>query len=145
MKTRMKMAQVDPEAYKTMSAFHKYLRESPLQKTHYDLIFVFSSMLNGCAYCIQDHTKDALANGETPKRLFALNAWKESPYFDEKERAILALTEEITFISKEGVTDKTYDDAIELLGESYIAVVIMAINTINAWNRIGISTRMMPA
>jgi alkylhydroperoxidase family enzyme len=90
------------------------------------------------------HTKDARKAGETEQRIYALNAWRETPFFTDEERAILALTEEVTLIQNH-VSDKTYEAAAEILGEQYLAQVIIAIININTWNRIGIATSMQPA
>jgi alkylhydroperoxidase family enzyme len=90
------------------------------------------------------HTKDARKAGETEQRIYALNAWRDTPFFSEEERAILALTEEVTLISNH-VKDETYQQAAKVLDETYLAQVILAIITINAWNRIGITTNLIPA
>jgi alkylhydroperoxidase family enzyme len=90
------------------------------------------------------HTKDARNAGETEQRIYALNAWRDTSYFSEQERAILALTEEVTLIS-DHVSDETYEQAANVLDETYLAQVILSIITINVWNRIGISTKLMPA
>jgi alkylhydroperoxidase family enzyme len=91
------------------------------------------------------HTKEARKTGETEQRIYALNAWRDAPFFSEEEKAILALTEEVTLISENHVTDATYEQAEKLLGETYLAQVILSIITINAWNRIGITTKLIPA
>jgi AhpD family alkylhydroperoxidase len=144
MNTRMNLSLVEPEAYKAMLAFEKYLATTPITKIQRELIKIRASQINGCAYCIDMHTKDARSYGETEQRIYALNAWRETPFFTEEEKAILALTEEVTLISHH-VSDETYNNAVKVLGENLAAQVIMAIITINAWNRIGITTRMMPA
>jgi alkylhydroperoxidase family enzyme len=90
------------------------------------------------------HTKDARKAGETEQRIYALNAWRDAPFYTEEERAILALTEEVTLISQNHVSDATYEQAAKLLGETYLAQVILSIITINTWNRIGITTQLIP-
>ena len=140
---RTQINQVDPEAYKVMFGLDKYIEKSSLSKAHWELIKIRASQINGCSFCVDKHSKDARANGETERRIFALTCWKETPFFDEQERAILQLTEEVTLIAGK-VSDETYDRAATLLGETYLAHVIMGIITINAWNRIGISTKMEP-
>jgi AhpD family alkylhydroperoxidase len=140
---RKQINQADPEAYKVMFALDKYIEKSSLSKAHWELIKIRASQINGCSFCVDKHSKDALANGETQRRIFALNCWKETSFFDEQERAILQLTEEVTLIAGK-VSDETYDRAATLLGETYLAHVIMGIITINAWNRIGVSTKMEP-
>ena len=143
MEKRMNLFSVEAEGYTTMLAFEKYLAATELTKTHKELIKIRASQINGCAYCLDMHTKDALKYGETQQRIFTLSAWRDTPFFTKEEQAILALTEEVTQISKH-VSDKTYTDAVTLLGEKYTAQVIMAIVVINSWNRIAITTGMMP-
>lgn len=140
---RTQINQSDPEAYKVMFALDKYIEKSSLSKAHWKLIKIRASQINGCSFCVDKHSKDARANGETERRIFALTCWKETPFFDEQERAILQLTEEVTLIAGK-VSDETYDRAATVLSETYLAHVIMGIITINAWNRIGVSTKMEP-
>lgn len=140
MQNRIDIQQLEPNAYKAMFALENYLLSSQLTKTHLELIKIRASQINGCAFCINMHTADALKQGETAQRIFLLNAWKETQIFTEEERTILAMTEEITLISKNGLSDETYKKAELLFDENYIALIIMAISTINAWNRIAIST-----
>jgi AhpD family alkylhydroperoxidase len=140
---RTQLNQSDPEAYKVMFALDKYIEKSSLSKAHWELIKIRASQINGCSFCVDKHSKDARANDETERRIFALTCWKETPFFDEQERAILQLTEEVTLIAGR-VSDETYDRAAALLGDTYLAHVIMGIITINAWNRIGVSTKMEP-
>ncbi len=127
--------------YKAMFALEKSLAASDLRKTHRELIKIRASQINGCAFCINMHSRDARQHGETEQRIYLLNAWRETDLYTPEERVILALVEEVTRIQHH-VSDKTYREAVELLGESYTAQVIMATVTINAWNRIAISTEM---
>lgn len=144
MKTRFKINnEVQPEAYKAMLAFEKYLHSTSVKPVHRDLIKIRASQINGCAFCIDMHTRDARKADETEQRIYALSAWRETPFFTEEEKAILALTEEVTLITQR-VSDKTYDHALEVLGEKYLAEVIMTIIGINSWNRIGVTTNLMP-
>jgi len=143
MSTRIKIAKVDPAAYQAMGGMEKYLQSSRLSHVHKDLIKIRASQINGCAYCIDIHTRDARQAGENEYRIYALNAWRETPFFTPEERAILALTEEITLIQHH-VSDETYGQAAALFDEQYLSEIIMAIIIINAWNRIGISTAMSP-
>lgn len=140
MQKRIDVQKLEPKAYEIMFALENYLQTSQLSKTHLELIKIRASQINGCAFCINMHTKDALKNGETTQRIFLLNAWKEAAIYSEEEKVILAMTEEITCISKNGLSDETYTNAAKLFDENYIAQVIMAITTINAWNRIAVST-----
>lgn len=143
MSNRIKINQAEPAAYKTMLAFDSYVDHSSLTTKHKDLIKIRASQINGCAYCIDMHTRDARNAGETEQRIYALNAWRDTPFFDGQERALLALTEEVTLINNK-VSDETYGNAAALFDHAYLAQIIMAIIIINAWNRIGISTGMEP-
>jgi AhpD family alkylhydroperoxidase len=143
MKTRINIDKVEPAGYKAVLGLEKFIESTPLTKKHKDLIKIRSSQINGCAFCIDMHTKEARNAGETEQRIYALNAWRETQFFSEEERAILALTEEVTLISNH-VTDETYEQAAKVLDETYLAQVILAIITINVWNRIGIATNLMP-
>jgi len=143
MSKRIVIKDIEPKAYEAMFGLEKYLSKSNLEPALKDLIKIRVSQINGCAYCIDLHTKDARKLGETEQRIYALNAWRETPFFTEKERAVLALAEEVTLINK-GVSDETYQQAAKFLDEQTLAQAIMAIITINAWNRIGISTHMQP-
>lgn len=144
MKTRIKIDKTEPAGYNAILGLEKFIESTPLTKKHKDLIKIRASQINGCAFCIDMHTKEARKAGETEQRIYALNAWRDAPFFTEEERAILALTEEVTLISSHHVTDETYDQAERVLGETYLAQVILAIITINAWNRIGITTNLIP-
>ena len=145
MQSRFKMSQVQPNAYKALSALDKYVSESAIDKIHRELIKIRASQINGCAYCVNSHTKSARALGETEQRIYLISVWRESGnIFSEEEKLLLEMTEEITLIHKDGLSDRLYDKAIELLGEEKTAQVIMAIITINAWNRIGVSLNMTP-
>jgi len=142
--SRIKINQAEPEAYKAMLAMEHYIESTALTTKHKDLIKIRASQINGCSYCIDMHARDARKAGETEQRIFALTAWRETPFFDEQERAVLALTEEVTLIAGR-VSDETYNKAAELFDRTYLAQLIMAIITINAWNRIGVATEMAPA
>ena len=143
MKTRIKIDEIEPAGYRAVLGLEKFIESTPLTKKHKDLIKIRSSQINGCAFCIDMHTKDARKAGETEQRIYALNAWRDTQFFSEEERAILALTEEVTLISNH-VTDETYEQAAKVLEETYLAQVILAIITINVWNRIGITTKLIP-
>lgn len=141
MNTRVNILETQPEAYKAMMGLEKYIASTSLDPIHKELIKIRASQINGCAYCIDMHTKDARKLGMEERKIYLLNAWKETKIYTQEERIILAMTEEITLIQK-GLSDATYDKAIELFDKNYIAVVIMMITTINAWNRIAISTEL---
>jgi len=144
MQARININEVEPTGYNAVLGLEKFIESTRLTKKHKNLIKIRASQINGCAFCIDMHTKEARKAGETEQRIYALSAWRETPYFTEDERAILALTEEVTLIGNR-VKDETYEQAAKLLDEAYLAQVILAIVTINAWNRIAISTNMMPA
>ena len=143
MNKRIDIIQLEPNAYKAMLGLEKYLGGTELKVRLKELIKIRASQINGCAYCIQMHTEEALKEGETEQRIFALSTWKESPLFSETEKAILALTEEVTFISERGLSSKSYDAALSALGERTLAQAIMQIVTINAWNRMAEATHMI--
>jgi AhpD family alkylhydroperoxidase len=143
METRINIQQLEPKAFQAMFGLEIYLRNSSLNPTHKELLKLRASQINGCAYCVDMHTTDALKMGETPRRLFAVSAWIESPLFSEEERVVLQMTEELTLIHRHGLSKETYDRAISTFGDHYTAQLIMAIATINAWNRIAVSTHLV--
>ncbi|MFD1630699.1 carboxymuconolactone decarboxylase family protein [Pseudopedobacter beijingensis] len=140
MQQRIDISETAAGAYNRVLALENFIQASQLSKTHLELIKIRASQINGCAFCINMHTQDALSQGETAQRIFLLNAWKETELFTEEERVVLAMTEEITLISQSGLSDSTYEAASRLFDEEYIALIIMTIVTINAWNRIAVST-----
>ncbi|WP_299180059.1 carboxymuconolactone decarboxylase family protein [uncultured Chryseobacterium sp.] len=143
MSTRLNIATTDTAAYKAMMGLESYLQNISLNHIQKELIKIRASQINGCAFCLDMHTKDAVKYGETPQRIYLLNAWREATeLFTEEEQVILAMTEEITLISQKGLTDETYYKAKQLFDENTIAQIIMAIVTINSWNRIAISTHL---
>jgi len=141
---RIDMQETEPLATKAMFSLEAYLKNTQLSATHKELIKIRASQINGCAFCLDMHTRDALNLGETPQRIFLLDAWKETDLYSEEEKVILALTEHITLISNGGLPDDVYNRAIHLFGSNYVAQLIMAIVTINSWNRIAISTHKQP-
>ncbi|RFZ90617.1 carboxymuconolactone decarboxylase family protein [Mucilaginibacter conchicola] len=142
---RVNLFKTQPEVYKAMLGLENAVKDSGIEPIHYELIKLRASQINGCAYCLDMHSRDARKLGETEQRIYTLNAWRDTPFFDEKEQAILALTEEVTLISKGGVSEATYNKAVEVLGDDYVGKAIAAAVVINAWNRIAISTHMQPA
>ena len=141
MQTRVNILQTQPEAYKAMMGLEKYIASTSLSSTHKDLIKIRASQINGCAYCINMHTKEARKKGESEQRIYLLNAWRETNLYTAEEQAILAMTEEVTLIQNK-LSKATYEQAKSLFDERYIAEIIMMITTINAWNRIAIATTM---
>ena len=144
MNKRINIQDLEPKAYRGMLALESFLNSCGLSKTHLHLIKIRASQMNGCAYCINMHTQDALKDGETAARLFLLDAWRETESYSSEERIILAITEEVTFIHKHGLSDKTYDEAKKIFDDNYIAQIIMAVVSINGWNRLAISTQKLP-
>lgn len=142
MEQRISIKDLEPNAYKAMFGLEKYLNSTDIDKTLGELIKIRASQINGCAYCIELHTEDALKNGESHRRIFALSAWWESPLFSEKEKIVLQITEEVSLISNRGLTNETYNNAKNHFNDNEIAQVIMQIGTINLWNRIAVSTHM---
>lgn len=142
MTKRINIYKVSPEAYAPMIALEKYIASSGLDIILYELIKTRASQINGCAYCLNMHTRDAMKEGETAQRLFLLNAWRETELFTEKERAVLALTEEMTLIANNHVSDEVYSEAAKYCSEKELAAVMMAIVVINGWNRMAIATEL---
>jgi len=139
----MNIDEAEPRIYKAMAVADKQWAEFELDRRLQELIRIRVSQINGCGYCIDYHTKDAIALGETTQRLFALAAWWETPFFTEEEQAILQLATEVTRIADHGVSDQTYQNALRLLGEKKLAQVIFVTTTINSWNRIAIAMHLV--
>lgn len=142
MKARMNHRVANPEAYQTMRQLEKFVSESGLEPKWLELIKIRASQINGCAFCLDMHTKDARKLGETEQRIYLLNAWREADVYSEEERAILALTEAVTLIAERGVSEDLYAQVREHFEEKQIVSLIMAINVINCWNRLAITTGM---
>ena len=139
------MGKVQPEAYKAMGALDKYVSSTGLEKLEREMIKIRASQINGCAYCVNQHTRDARKYGETEQRIYLMSVWREAGViFTETEKLILEITEEITLIHQHGLSEALYSKALTLLGEEKTAQVIMTIITINAWNRIGVGLSMHP-
>ncbi|WP_374442360.1 carboxymuconolactone decarboxylase family protein [Epilithonimonas sp.] len=143
MEKRINISKTDSQAYKAMLGLEGYLAQSGISKTIKELIKIRASQINGCAYCLDMHTKDAIKYGETAERIFLISAWHEAEkFFSEEEKTALKMTEEITLINQHGLTEETYQKAKSIFSEKQIAELIMAIITINSWNRIALSTRL---
>lgn len=143
MEKRINISATEPQAYKAMFGLEGYLAKTELSKTLIELIKIRASQINNCAFCINLHAKDALQNGESNQRIFLITAWREATkFFTEQEQIVLQMTEEITLIHQNGLGDETYRKASGIFSENQIAQIIMAIVTINAWNRIAVSTHM---
>ena len=144
MKSRIEYAQVAPGAVEAMRALEKYVRTCGIDPKLLELIKIRASQINGCAYCLDMHTKDARAQGETEHRIYALNAWRETPFFTEQERAALAWTESVTQASTSRVPDEVYEIARQCFGEKELVNITIAIIAINGWNRLAVSFRSVP-
>lgn len=144
MNTRLNYQKVAPEAMKGMFELEKYVLNSGLERALYELVKTRASQINGCAYCLDMHTKDAREEGETEQRLYGLSAWRESPFYTERERAALAWTETLTRISQNDVTDSLYEATRKYFDEEELVTLTMAIIAINGWNRLAISFRALP-
>lgn len=143
MTKRINVYSLEPDAFKALKGLEDYTRAAQLPALLRELIKIRSSQINGCAYCLDMHTQDAIKLGETPRRIFALSAWKESPLFSEEERSVLQLTEEVTMISNHGVSDATYNAVLKFYSENQFAQILMQIVIINSWNRIAVSTNQI--
>jgi len=138
---RLSVHDVDPKAYEAVLGLERYVRSSGLDKPLYELIKIRASQLNGCAYCLDMHNRDARAGGEDQRRLDVLSAWREAPeLFTERERAALAFTEAVTLIGDNGVPDDVWDDARKHFDDAGVVHLLMAASVINVWNRLAIST-----
>ncbi len=127
-----------------MAALQSYVTHSGLEPALVELVKVRASQINGCAYCIDMHTKDARANGESEQRLYALNAWRETPFFTDRERAALAWTEALTLISRDQAPDPVYEEVQKHFNEKELVPLTLAIVAINGWNRVAIGFRAVP-
>ncbi len=127
-----------------MYGLEKYIRGCGLEHSLLELVKVRASQINGCAFCIDMHTKDARAGGETEQRLYALSAWPETPFFSDRERAALEWTEELTRIAESDVSDELYERMRRHFSEQELVNLTLAVVTINAWNRFAISFRSVP-
>ena len=143
MQARLNYGQIAPEPMKKQMGMEVYLANCGLDHGIKHLVKIRASQINGCAYCIDMHTKDARAEGETEQRIYALNAWRETPFFSDRERAALEWTEAVTKISN-GVSDDVFEQVREHFDEKELVDLTWGIASINAWNRIAISFRSVP-
>ncbi len=144
MQPRIDYAKASPGAYRAMYGLEEYIRGCGLDRSLVELVKIRASQINGCAFCLDMHTKDARANGETEQRIYALPAWRETPFFSERERVALAWAEALTAVSDGHVPDEVYLQAREFFGEKELVDLTLVVTTINAWNRIAISFRSVP-
>ncbi|WP_431903026.1 carboxymuconolactone decarboxylase family protein [Nonomuraea sp. bgisy101] len=144
MTQRMDLGKLAPEAYRAMAGLEKYIAASGLPKPLLELVRLRASQINGCAYCVDMHSRDAKEGGESDARINAVAVWQEAPCFTEAERAALALTEAGTRLSTGSVSDEVWARAAKVFFEADLAALVVQITTINAWNRIGVITHMTP-
>jgi AhpD family alkylhydroperoxidase len=144
MEPRIEYARVAPGASRAMAGLEQYVRQSDLEPSLLELVKTRASQLNGCAFCLDMHTKDARARGETEQRLYALSAWRETPFYTERERAALAWTEAVTLVAQGHVPDEVYDEVRPHFSDKDLVDLTMAIVAINGWNRLAIGFRTVP-
>ncbi|MGS2761761.1 carboxymuconolactone decarboxylase family protein [Sinomicrobium sp. M5D2P9] len=143
MKERMDIGKAEPRIYKAMEAAEKYLASFDLNPGLAELVKLRVSQLNGCGYCVNLHSGDARKAGETEQRVYAVSAWRETPFFTEKERAVLQLAEEVTGISEKGLSEESYRKAREYFSETEVAQLLFAVTLTNSWNRLAIAVHMV--
>ncbi len=144
MKPRIDYAHASPAGYAAMSALNRYVHDCGLEPSLLELVKIRASQINGCAFCIDMHTKDARAQGETEQRLYALDAWRETSFYTERERAALAWTEAVTRVADGHVPDEVFALARQQFSEQDLVDLTMAVIVINGWTRLAISFRSVP-
>lgn len=141
MNQRLNLMEVGREALMPMFGVGKYLHKSSIEKSLLHLLSFRVSQINGCAFCLDMHSKDLRAEGETEQRLYMLDAWRESPIYTERERAALAWAEAVTLLTNNQVSDEVYEEAKKQFSEKELVDLTMSITTINTWNRLNIAFR----
>lgn len=144
MEPRIEYGKVAPAGMKAMLGLEGYVRQSGLENSLLEMVRLRASQINGCAYCVDMHTKDACAQGEKEQRLHAVVVWEETPFFTERERAALAWTEAVTQVGEGHVPDTVYEEASRHFSEKELVDLTLAIIAINGWNRLAISFRTVP-
>ncbi|EFM08536.1 alkylhydroperoxidase like protein, AhpD family [Paenibacillus curdlanolyticus YK9] len=144
MKMRMDHRTANPAGFQAMLKLEEAASKMGLDPLLYELVKIRASQINGCSFCLDMHVTDTRNLGETEQRLSLIVVWREAPVFTQKERAALALTEAVTRISDAGVPQELYDEVREHFSESEIVALIMAVNAINSWNRLAVTTGMFP-
>ena len=144
MKARINFMQASGKALQSLLAISAAIEEGGLEDKLLHLIDLRASQINGCAYCIDMHSKDARAAGDTEQRLYGLNAWRESPYYTDRERAALEWTEAVTLVSSTGVPDSAYEAVRAQFSEKEIAFLTLAVSMVNTWNRLNVALRTVP-
>jgi AhpD family alkylhydroperoxidase len=144
MKARIDLMKVNPGVIHAMLGLEKQVRQAGFDSKLIDLVRMRASQINGCAYCLDMHSKDARAAGETEQRLYGLNAWRETPYYSDRERAALEWTEALTLVSGTHIEDEVYERVREQFSEDELVHLSLAIVAINGWNRLNIAARTVP-
>jgi AhpD family alkylhydroperoxidase len=144
MEPRIDFKKASPQGAKAVGELHAFVHKCGLERTLLELVKLRASQINGCAQCIDMHTKELRANGETEQRLYLLSAWEESPFYSNRERAALAWTEALTLVTKGHVPDEVYEQARAQFSEEELANLTVAIVAINGANRINIAFRTVP-
>ena len=144
MKARIDLMKVNPGVIQSMLGLERQVSKARLDRKLLDLVRMRASQINGCAYCLDMHSKDARAEGETEQRLYELNAWRETPFYSDRERAALEWTEALTLVSQTHVPDEVFALARKHFSEKELADLTLAVVAINGWNRISISFRTEP-
>jgi AhpD family alkylhydroperoxidase len=141
MEARINYPEVAPGVHQAMLELGKYLYHCGLEQSLMDMVCLRASQINGCAYCVDMHWKDLRAGGEGDQRLYGLDAWQESPYYSDRERAALAWTEAVTNLREGHVPDAVYDEASRFFTKKELADLTLVIAAINSWNRLNIAGR----
>jgi AhpD family alkylhydroperoxidase len=145
MQARLNAAAASPAAYAAMMSLENFVKKSTkLEPSLIELVKMRASQINGCAFCVDMHSKDARAEGETEQRLYALSAWREAPFFTAREQAALAWTESLTLVAQDHVPDAIYEAMRPHFNDEELVNLTLVVTTINAWNRFGVSFRMVP-
>jgi AhpD family alkylhydroperoxidase len=144
MKARIEYGKASPEARKAMFGLAQYLDQNGLEHSLLNLIDLRASQINGCAYCLDMHGKDLKAAGESDQRLYSLDAWRETPFYTDRERAALGWTEAVTRINDGHVPDEVYEEARRHFSEKELVDLTLAVVAINGWNRLSIAFRIAP-
>jgi AhpD family alkylhydroperoxidase len=144
MKARIDLMRINPGVIQSMLGLERQIRKAGLDHTLLDLVRMRASQINGCSYCLDMHSKDARAKGETEQRLYGLDAWRETPYYSERERAALEWTEAITLVSETHAPDDVYGRLREQFSEDELVHLTLAIVAINGWNRLNVAARTVP-
>jgi AhpD family alkylhydroperoxidase len=144
MEARINLMNVNPGIFQAMLGLEKQVSKSGLDSTLLNLVRMRASQINGCAYCLDMHSKDARASGETEQRLYGLNAWRETPYYSARERAALDWTEALTLVAEGHVPDEVYERVRQEFSEDELAHLSLAIVAINGWNRLNVAARTVP-